>query len=87
MPESEPLAFVEGMILQIREQISERIPLKKHLTTEGDYAPSDEVVGPPSNLKSWSTTEDDTREPENRNLGYHKIEDIYGTLADSPGVT
>ena len=60
---------------------------QRKLITEGDCAPSDEVVGPPSNLKSQSTSEDDPREPENRKLGYHKTEDILCTLSENLGVT
>ena len=34
------------------------------------------MVGPPSKLNDWSTTEDDPCEPETEEVGYPETEDI-----------
>ena len=39
----------------------------KHLST-GDFAPSNRVASPTTNLKDWSTTEDNLCEPETQEL-------------------
>ena len=55
-------------------------PLGKHLCREGDCAPSEGVVSPPSKLKDLTTTEDNPCEPETQEVGYPEIEDICRVL-------